>query len=106
MLNLNHHGPSFRSLPLLTIICALPLLGCTSQQTMKTNNKPIRIACVGDSITYGAGIEGRESNCYPAVLSRLMGSGFEIRNFGVNGATYLKKGDYAYWNQEAFQAAS
>lgn len=92
-----------------TVISATFLLGCAAnKQTMRNNNndQPIRISCVGDSITYGAGIEAREINSYPAVLGRLMGSRFEIRNFGVNGTTYLKKGDYPYWDQPEFEAVA
>ncbi len=64
----------------------------------------IHVACLGDSITYGDGIENRETNHYPAVLGRLLGPKFETRNFGVNGATLLKKGDKPYWNQPEFNA--
>jgi acyl-CoA thioesterase I len=62
----------------------------------------IRVACVGDSITFGAGVENREFNCYPVVLGKLLGGRFEVRNFGVNGATLLKKGDLSYWSVEQF----
>jgi len=64
----------------------------------------IRIACVGDSITYGAGVEGRETNAYPAVLERLLGPRFQTRNFGVSGATLLRKGDLPYWKAAEFAA--
>ncbi|PYM15372.1 MAG: hypothetical protein DME18_04450 [Verrucomicrobia bacterium] len=63
----------------------------------------IRVACVGDSITFGAGVENRESNCYPVVLGKLLGARFEVRNFGVSGATLLKKGDLSYWNLQPFE---
>jgi lysophospholipase L1-like esterase len=62
----------------------------------------VRVACVGDSITYGAGVENHESNNYPAVLGRLLGPKFEVRNFGFNGATLLRKGDKPYWNELEF----
>ena len=62
----------------------------------------IRIACVGDSITFGAGVENRENNCYPVVLGKLLGSRFAVGNFGVSGATLLKKGDLSYWNTRQF----
>ena len=65
----------------------------------------IRVACVGDSITYGAGVKDRETNCYPAVLGRMLGAKWEVRNFGVSGATMLKKGDKPYTKQKAFTAA-
>ena len=66
----------------------------------------IRIACVGDSITYGSGIVGRESNSYPAVLQHLLGEKFEVKNFGVSGATLLKNGDKPYWKENAFKNAT
>jgi acyl-CoA thioesterase-1 len=68
--------------------------------------KKIRVACVGDSITYGAAVDKREENCYPAVLGRLLGESHQVRNFGVSGATLLKKGDKPYWKEKAFQAAT
>jgi lysophospholipase L1-like esterase len=63
----------------------------------------VRVACVGDSITYGFGVENRETNSYPAVLGSLLGPKFETKNFGVSGATLLKKGDHPYWNTDAFK---
>jgi hypothetical protein len=36
----------------------------------------IRIACVGDSITYGYRVNGQPWNCYPQRLDRLLGSGY------------------------------
>ncbi|MFN0067027.1 MAG: GDSL-type esterase/lipase family protein [Limisphaerales bacterium] len=66
----------------------------------------VRIACVGDSITWGAGVENREQNNYPAVLQQLLGLGYEVRNLGVSGATLLKRGDLPYWNQREFQDSS
>ena len=65
----------------------------------------IRVACVGDSITYGARIQNREENCYPAQLSELLGEPYEVQNFGVNGATLLKQGNRPYWKTKQFQAA-
>lgn len=67
---------------------------------------PARVACVGDSITYGSQVEGRESNAYPAVLQRLLGEKFDVKNFGVSGMTLLKKGDKPYWKNRAFQDAT
>ena len=65
-----------------------------------------RIACVGDSITYGATIHDRTANCYPKVLGDLLGGNYSVRNFGVNGATLLKKGDRPYWKLKAFEEAT
>ena len=64
----------------------------------------IRVACVGDSITYGAGVENRDQNNYPRVLGNLLGEKYEVKNFGVSGATLLKKGDKPYWKLNEFKA--
>ena len=69
-------------------------------------DETIRVACVGDSITYGSSINDRENNNYPVVLGRSLGEKFEVRNFGVSGATLLKKGDFSYWDRPAFKAAT
>jgi acyl-CoA thioesterase-1 len=66
---------------------------------------PIRVACVGDSITYGYGIKNRDQESYPAQLGALLGHKWEVRNFGVNGATALKKGTRPYTEQSAFKEA-
>jgi lysophospholipase L1-like esterase len=71
----------------------------------KGNWRPIRVACVGDSITFGAGVENREKFCYPAQLSELLGTRFEVRNFGRSGATMSRTGDLPYNGTDEFKAA-
>jgi lysophospholipase L1-like esterase len=66
---------------------------------------PTRVACVGDSITYGFGLKDRDHNSYPACLGRLLGPGYDVRNFGHSGATLLKKGDLPYDRQPEHTAA-
>lgn len=66
----------------------------------------IRVACMGDSITYGAGVENRDQNNYPMVLGKLLGEKYEVKNFGVSGATLLKQGDKPYWNLNEFKAVT
>lgn len=65
----------------------------------------VRIACVGNSITYGYGINNRDSLSYPARLQQMVGDKFIVHNFGVSGRTLLKKGDHPYWKETAFQRA-
>lgn len=95
-------------LPLL--VCFLFATACqrgttkgTSASTTSAND--IKIACVGNSITYGHGIDNRERKSYPAQLDSLLGAGYNVQNFGVSGRTLLKKGDYPYWNEAAFTDA-
>ncbi len=66
---------------------------------------PIRVACVGDSITYGFGINNRAKESYPAQLEVLLGDPWIVGNFGRNGATVLKKGRVPYWTTKSYKAA-
>ncbi|MDL2281844.1 cyclically-permuted mutarotase family protein [Parabacteroides sp. OttesenSCG-928-G06] len=65
----------------------------------------VKVACVGNSVTYGAGVDNREVNCYPAQLQRLLGDGYEVKNFGRSGATLLTKGHRPYIEQEEYRQA-
>lgn len=66
----------------------------------------IKVACVGDSITYGALIKDRKINCYPEQLERLLGARYSVRNFGVNGHSVQKSADKPYWSHKHFKASS
>jgi lysophospholipase L1-like esterase len=81
----------------------LPLLGCLlapfalrADPTPIPAPAPTRVACVGDSITYGAGLKDRRNDSYPAWLGRWLGTNWEVRNFGVSGATLLTKANRPY----------
>ena len=65
--------------------------------------EPIKVACVGDSITQGVGAQRGKS--YPAQLQGLLGDGYQVGNFGVSARTLLKKGDFPYWNEKKYQDA-
>jgi len=79
-----------------------PLL-LTLLSLMTAYAAPIKVACVGDSITQGVG--ARSGQSYPAQLQALLGAGYEVGNFGVSGRTLLKKGDFPYWQEKKYQAA-
>ena len=61
-----------------------------------------KIACIGDSITEGAGISVQSKNAYPAVLQKLLGENYQVLNAGRSGATMLKNSDLSYWNCNEF----
>lgn len=65
-----------------------------------------RVACVGDSITEGYGLTSPSVDAYPAQLQSLLGSDYEVVNFGVSGSTTRKQGDKPYWNQAAYTQSS
>ena len=54
------------------------------------------MACVGNSVTYGYGLQDREHDSYPVRLQQMLGEGFEVQNFGHSGATLLYKGHRPY----------
>jgi acyl-CoA thioesterase I len=62
----------------------------------------LKVACIGDSITFGFTIVNREQNSYPVQLGQFLGKGWEVKNFGVISATLLKNGDWPYWKQKSF----
>lgn len=66
---------------------------------------PIRVACLGDSITEGAGTSDPARESYPAQLAALLGSDYEVRNFGKGGATLLDVGDKPYRSLPHFAKA-
>jgi lysophospholipase L1-like esterase/dienelactone hydrolase len=70
----------------------------------QTNDR-IKVACIGASITYGARIENREQNCYPAQLQNMLGSHYQVTNYGVSATTLLRKGDYSYWQTKQYRDA-
>ena len=64
---------------------------------------PVKVACIGDSITEGVGAERGKS--YPSQLQEMLGDKWLAGNFGVSGRTLLKKGDFPYWNEAKYQDA-
>ena len=41
----------------------------------------IKVACVGNSITYGTGLADRATQSYPVQLQKLLGEHYEVENF-------------------------
>lgn len=66
---------------------------------------PVKVACVGNSITYGTGIADRERDAYPVKLQHMLGSHYRVANFGKPGATLLNRGHRPYMQQAAFREA-
>ena len=63
----------------------------------------IRVACVGDSITYGHGIKNWKKNNYPAVLQKELGNTYHVNNYGVSGYTVQDDGDKPYTSLKQYQ---
>lgn len=84
-----------------TLILSLCLLFCTALFAQK----PVKVACVGNSITYGTGIANREKDSYPVKLQQMLGDKYLVDNFGKPGATLLNKGHRPYMQQKEFKDA-
>lgn len=64
--------------------------------TTEAEEGQIKVACVGDSITYGHGISGWPENSYPHVLQELLGDGYHVNNYGVSSYAVQEKADRSY----------
>lgn len=62
----------------------------------------IKIACIGDSITEGFGIDWQSNNSYPALLDSILGEGYEVMNFGRSATTMMETGNFPYWSAKEF----
>lgn len=86
----------------LAIAIIIVVSGMTALLLNTVNNPeqrelPIRIACVGDSITNVSG--------YPDVLWMLLGANYNVSKFGVGGATVTQNSERPYIDQIEMQEA-
>ncbi|PTX97581.1 hypothetical protein DB346_21575 [Verrucomicrobia bacterium LW23] len=63
----------------------------------------IRVACVGDSITAGAG--AGKGKAYPTQLQELLGDKWDVKGYGLSGHTLMNSGNAPYMKKPAFQQA-
>ncbi len=73
----------------LIILLILIFSGCS--------DKILRVACVGDSITEGAGLAVQSKTGYPVMLDSILGPKYAVLNSGRSATTLQKKGDFPYW---------
>jgi len=91
-------------LKVLTVIIVLLLLSSgvalfifQTLETQRRHSTPIRVACIGDSLTFWTQ--------YPNDLWMLLGSNYSVVNFGVGGATVTVNSGKPYINESVFQDA-
>jgi acyl-CoA thioesterase I len=85
---------TLRIIPILLL--SLVFVCCTETK------KEIKIVCIGDSITDGAGTQNQSTSAYPAVLSKLLGPDYSVVNSGRGGATMLRQSDSPFWVRKEF----
>lgn len=64
---------------------------------------PIRLACLGDSITFGVGAGSGQS--WPDQLQRMLGDGWDVRNYGHSSASVAKGDKHSIWSQKEYTNA-
>ena len=64
--------------------------------TSEPKEGQIKIACAGDSTTYGHGISGWPKNNYPTVLQNLLGEKYHVNNYGVSSFAVQTGADRSY----------
>lgn len=69
----------------------------------KAGEGKIKVACVGDSITYGHGIKNWSKNNYPTQLQDVLGDGYHVQNFGHSGRTVSDFGDQPYTESKQYR---
>ena len=95
-------APGSRRFAVALGMLVLALSVMAAHLATRTPASRIRVACVGDSITEGEGVEDRAMR-YPESLGALLGEGYDVRNFGVSGSTMLDAGDVPYKKQRAYR---
>lgn len=85
------------------IIRSIVFLFCFSLQV--TAQQKIRIACIGNSITFGARLANPEKESYPRQLQKMLGDGYQVMNFGVSGKMALRNVDNSYMSTKSYQLA-
>ncbi len=68
-------------------------------------NKIIKVACIGNSVTYGYSLKNPPTESYPSQLQNLLKEKYEVKNFGHSGATLLRKGHNPYYKTKEFDEA-
>lgn len=89
----------------IALLLLLTLAASAAKRKSATKDRPIRVACIGNSITYGLGLANFQSDCYPSQLQQMLGSGYLVGNFGKSGTTLLRHGHRPYMEQTEFREA-
>ena len=104
-----------KSKTVLIILIACLLVGATVFSVMffnglsgirlnpKYESGQIKVALVGDSVTYGHSIKNWPKNNYPALLSDALGKSYCVKSYGVSGSTVQPDGDQPYNATKAYQ---
>lgn len=79
-------------------------VGCTDLHFhTKPEGDQIRVACVGDSITYGMSVINWFENTYPAQLGDMLGEDYHVLNFGFSAKTAQDNNEESYRDTKLYK---
>lgn len=91
----------------LLIVCGFGYLYFNGMSGMSNTTEAaegqIKIACVGDSITYGHGTSSWPKNNYPTILQNLLGDAYHVNNYGVSSYAVQDTSDRPYMTLKHYQ---
>ena len=62
----------------------------------------IKVACIGDSITWGFTLLHPRKQSYPALLQEKLGEGYQVKNYGFNDASARFDADTPYVKKKVY----
>lgn len=87
------------------LLGALCLAGAVYSEARAAEPR-VKVACVGNSITYGFLSGDPAVDSYPAQLRAMVDTTrYDVRNFGKSRSTLLEKGHFPYVDQPEYEAA-
>jgi sialate O-acetylesterase len=90
---------------LIIAVLAWLAAAVSASEEVLIHQGPKKVACVGNSVTFGYGLKDPSGDSYPAQLADLLGENYQVGNFGRNGATLLSEGHNPYVKSEEYQRA-
>ena len=103
-LRTNYERAAFKLTAMKTIV-TFAITACLLLAACQHRRETLTVACIGDSITEGYGIERQCDNAYPALLDSILGPDYAVMNFGRSGTTMMRGGDYPYWTVKEMRNA-
>ena len=77
----------------------------SSFPTASKSSSVVKVACVGDSITYGDKLDDPANQAYPAQLQKLLGKKYEVMNYGYGGTAVQKNSQSPYWDKDVYTSS-
>ncbi|HFI2441230.1 TPA: GDSL-type esterase/lipase family protein [Streptococcus suis] len=72
-------------------------------EVLTVGSGAVKVATVGDSLTYGYGLANREKDAYPCILAEKLGYHYQVSNYGLSGRSLQSTADFPYFNEKNAQ---